>query len=281
MQRHRHVAHENHERWLISYADFITLLFALFVVLFASAQADKQKVKEISASVREALQHGQFTNTLEMMLGRGKHENSRPPLNRERVEHSDNLPPPPAPPAPAPSSAAPADLAKSLAALEKSLAQALTAGKLGLKLERRGLVVSFRESAFFASGDDAVNPASLPMIAKVADEVRKLTNPLRIEGHTDSVPIHNGRFRSNWELSAARAIAVMELLRRRFAIPGERMSVGGYAENAPTDTNQTAAGRSHNRRVDLVVLSSEGELGEPKPATVKEEKPVPAASARQ
>src|SRR5579883_991494 len=126
--------------------------------------------------------------------------------------------------------------------------------------------VSFRESAFFASGNDAVEPASLPIIAKVADEIRKLPNPLRIEGHTDSVPIHNGRFRSNWELSAARAIAVMELLRRRFGIPEGRMSVGGYAENAPTDTNQTASGRSHNRRVDLVVLSSEGELGEPKPA---------------
>ncbi len=264
MRRPHQTAHENHERWLISYADFITLLFALFVVLFASAQADRQKVKEISASVREALEHGQFTNTLEMMLGRGKHENSRPPLNPERVEHSENLPPPPAPPAAKP--AAPADLAKSLAALQKSLALEMAAGKLGLKLERRGLVVSFRESAFFASGNDAVEPASLPIIAKVADEIRKLPNPLRIEGHTDSVPIHNGRFRSNWELSAARAIAVMELLRRRFGIPEGRMSVGGYAENAPTDTNQTATGRSHNRRVDLVVLSSEGELGEPKPA---------------
>jgi chemotaxis protein MotB len=268
MRRRHNGAHANHERWLISYADFITLLFALFVVLFASTQADKEKVKQLSASVRDALQHGQLSSAVSMMLGRDKYENSRPPRNPDRVEHSENLPP-----KSAPQGSAPADLAKSLAALHQSLAVELQAGKLGLKLERRGLIVSFREAAFFASGDDAVNPAGLPTIAKVADEVRRLPNPLRIEGHTDSVPIHNGRFRSNWELSAARAIAVMELLRQRFGIPEERMSVGGYAENAPTDTNETATGRAHNRRVDLVVLSAEGEISEPKPAAAAKAQP--------
>jgi chemotaxis protein MotB len=164
---------------------------------------------------------------------------------------------------------APVDLAKSMAALEQALAVELAAGKLGISLERRGLVISFRESAFFASGDDAIAPSSIPSIAKIAAEVGRLPNPLRIEGHTDSVPIHNSRFRSNWELSAARAIAMMEVLRERFEIPTQRMSVGGYAENAPVDTNDTATGRAHNRRVDLVVLSAEGELNEPRAAAPK------------
>ena len=128
------------------------------------------------------------------------------------------------------------------------------------------MIISLRESAFFASGDDAVAPGSLPMLAKIAAVVQELPNPVRLEGHTDAVPIHNSRFRSNWELSAARAIAMMELLRDRFQIPVWRLAIAGYAENSPVDTNDTEEGRAHNRRVDLVVLSAEGEKAEPQPA---------------
>jgi chemotaxis protein MotB len=257
MRRKHTAAHENHERWLVSYADFITLLFAFFVVMFASTQADKNKAKQVSDSVREALEHGELSAVISSVLGRAKHDKIQPPAQPAPAADSQ------------PHSDAPADLAKSMAALEKVLALELATGKLGITLERRGLVISFRESAFFASGDDAIAPPSIPTIAKIAEEVRRLPNPLRIEGHTDSVPIHNSRFRSNWELSAARAIAMMDLLHQRFEIPTRRMSVGGYAENAPADTNETAEGRSHNRRVDLVVLSAEAELNEPKAAPAR------------
>jgi chemotaxis protein MotB len=260
MRRKHTAAHENHERWLVSYADFITLLFAFFVVMFASTQADKQKARQVSESVREALEHGELSAAISSVLGRGRHDKTRSAAETTPGAAAQS------PPAAAAGQPAPADLARSMAALQRALTVELAAGKLGIALERRGLVVSFRESAFFDSGDDAIAPASIPTIAKIADEVRHLPNPLRIEGHTDSVPIHNSRFRSNWELSAARAIAMMELLRQRFEIPTGRMSVGGYAENAPADTNETAAGRAHNRRVDLVVLSAEAELNEPKPA---------------
>jgi chemotaxis protein MotB len=124
-------------------------------------------------------------------------------------------------------------------------------------------VISLQESAFFASGDDAVAAASMAILTKIAAEARNMSNPIRLEGHTDSIPIHNSRFRSNWELSAARAIAMMEVLRDRLEMPPERMSVAGYAENAPVDTNETSEGRARNRRVDLVVLSKEGEKNEP------------------
>src|SRR5262249_58323274 len=127
----------------------------------------------------------------------------------------------------------------------------LKSGKVQLKLEGRGLVISMREAAFFDSGDDAVDPASFPILAKIAEVIRDIPQPLRLEGHTDSIPIHNPRFRSNWELSTARAIAMMELLCKRFQIPSERVAVAGYAENAPADTNATEEGRAHNRRVDL------------------------------
>src|SRR5271157_4072045 len=207
---------ENHERWLVSYADFITLLFAFFVVMFASTQSNKLKAKEVSEAVREALEHGQFSAAISTVLGRGKHENSRSPANPDRVDHSENLPPKP-PPQP------PADLAKSLDRLQNGLEAELKAGKIGLKLEGRGLVISLREATFFASGDDTVALASLPILAKIATEIQRFGNPVRLEGHTDAVPIHNSRFRSNWELSAARSIAMLEILRQKFAIAPERL----------------------------------------------------------
>jgi chemotaxis protein MotB len=100
-------------------------------------------------------------------------------------------------------------------------------------------------------------------MGKICAVIAQVSNPVRLEGHTDSIPIHNSRFRSNWELSTARAIATMELLRTRFHVEPERLAVAGYAENAPSDTNDTEEGRAHNRRVDLVVLSAEALKAEP------------------
>ena len=256
MIRRKPAQHENHERWLVSYADFITLLFAFFVVMFASTQADKSKAKKVSEAVQEALEHGQFSAAISVVLGRGKHE-------AVKSMDEDSLRDPPPPP---PSPAHPADLVQSLATLRSGLEMELKSGKVQVKLEARGLVISLREAAFFASGDNVIAPDSVPIIAKIAEVVQDVPNPLRLEGYTDSVPIHNSRFHSNWELSSARSIAMLELLRQKFQIPPERMSVAGYAENAPSDSNDTAEGRAHNRRVELVLLSAEAAKVEPQPA---------------
>ena len=260
MRRKSHQAHENHERWLVSYADFITLLFAFFVVMFASSQADHNKVKAVSESVREALEHGQFSAAIAVVLGRGKHEPIRqPPSAMEaRANRTDKTPPPPKP-----DSRHPADLTVSLQTLEKGLSKELNAGKIEIRLEGRGLVISLREMTFFGSGDATVSPSSYPILEKIASVIRDIPQSLRMEGYTDSQPIHTARFSSNWELSSARAIAMLEILRDRFQIPADRMSVAGYAENAPVDTNDTEAGRSHNRRVNIVVLSLEAMKSEP------------------
>jgi len=243
--RKRAAAHENHERWLVSYADFITLLFAFFVVMFATTQSDRSKAKQVSDSVREALEHGEIKAVLSSMLGHGRHMAAPTALS------------------PTATPVRPADLSKYLGDLQQGLSSEVREGKVELKLGSRGLVISLREATFFASGDDGVAPASLPILGKIVAVVQGVPNPLRIEGHTDSVPIHNSRFRSNWELSAARSIAVLELLRERFGIPTERMAVAGYAENAPADTNETEEGRAHNRRVDLVLLTESGQRTEP------------------
>jgi chemotaxis protein MotB len=250
MKRNRREEHTNHERWLVSYADFITLLFAFFVVMFASTQSDKNKAKDVSDSVRQALEHGQLSAAISVVLGRGKHEAKKAPQSNETTVEREN------PSAPPPGPMHPPDLAKSLNTLQQGLDAELKNGSLELRLDPRGLIISLREKGFFASGDDAVAPSSLQMLAKIASVVQALPNPVRLEGHTDSRPIHTPRFRSNWELSTARSIAVLELLRDKFQIAETRMAVAGYAENAPADTNETDEGRAHNRRVDLVLVSN-------------------------
>ncbi len=261
MPRKKPPTHENHERWLVSYADFITLLFAFFVVMFASAQSGSNKAAEVSESVREALEHGQFTSTLATALGRGKHEAKKAPLTDAPTQKKEN-PLPPKPEVHSP------DLAPYLDALQKGLDKELKSGKLEVKLEGRGLVISMREATFFESGRETVSTGSIEILERIAAIVRQLPNPVRLEGHTDSRPIHNSRFRNNWELSTARSIAMLEILRDRFGIPESRMAVAGYAENAPADTNDTEEGRAHNRRVDLVLLSPGALRDEPQAPTV-------------
>jgi chemotaxis protein MotB len=209
--------------------------------------------------VRQALEHGQFSAAISTVLGRGKHDAKKAPLSRDATPEREN---PNAPP-PSPPERHPPDLAKSLDTLMKGLDTDVKNGKLQLKLDARGLIISMREKAFFASGDSAIAPDSMPMVAKIAAVVQSLPNQVRLEGHTDARPIHTSRFHSNWELSAARSIAMLELLRDRFQISPERMAVAGYAENSPVDTNDTEEGRAHNRRVDLVLLSAGALASEP------------------
>jgi chemotaxis protein MotB len=243
---------ENHERWLVSYADFITLLFAFFVVMFASSQTDKARAKQLSEAVEKALENGKTVGvppavakilggTIDdkgqgnaMMKGPGGAVHS--PKDTPEINVVELLP--------------------SLQRLTKELEDEIKAGKLEMRLEARGLVISLKQSAFFPSGQDALDKANLPTIKKVADVIRDLPNTIQLEGHTDSIPIHNGRFKSNWELSCARAIAVMEVLVETFQLKQERFSVVGRAETVPVDTNETPEGRSRNRRVDVIIVNS-------------------------
>ena len=251
MQHRRAPAvHENHDRWLVSYADFITLMFAFFVVMFASSQADRAKVKRVATSVTEALENGA----------------SHASANGNRSDSGGglrNLKPDPPPAAPE----AGAELLPSLNYLNAQLRNEIASGKMRVSLEGRGLVVSLQQATFFPSGEDAIDPATYSSLEKVATAIRQLPNPVRLEGHTDAMPIHTARFRSNWDLSAARAIAVLDLLNNRFQVPLARLAVAGYAETIPIASNETEQGRSRNRRVDIVILSRQQLAIEPAPAS--------------
>jgi chemotaxis protein MotB len=230
-RRHKGGSEPSHERWLVSYADFITLLFAFFVVLFASSQADRNKARRASEAVEQAFDGP-----------------AKPALKSEgREAPAGDLP----------------DLEPSLKRLAKELSAEINAGEMQVRMDPRGIVVSLSQATFFPSGEDAIEPSTFPSLEKVARAVRELPNQVRTEGHTDSVPIHTGRFRSNWDLSAARAIAVTDLFRDRWGIAATRLGVTGYADTAPIDSNETERGRARNRRVDIVILNSNGASREP------------------
>lgn len=226
------------DRWMVSYADFMTLLFALFVLLFASAQGDRASAGRISASVTAAVENGSVAPVLRRLLGTPK-SHPRAPAAVPVVPQADPVEPL-------------ETVAKSLLA---ELGADIDAGKLTVALEPRGLVVSLREAAFFPSGTARFHTSAYPPLEKLAGVLAKLPNGVRLEGHTDSIPIHNSRFRSNWELSAARAITVMEFLRARFGPSTPPLAVAAYADGVPAETNLTPEGRARNRRVEIVILN--------------------------
>ena len=260
-RRRKPEEHANHDRWLVSYADFITLLFAFFVVMFASAQTDHGRAGRVSESVRKALEEGQVKVVMAAILGGAKDERGKgnAMMKGPGGARPAALQSPPA----ALQNRPPADLAGSMESLRAALKPEIAKGQIGMALEKRGLVISLREAAFFSSGDDDVYPGTYASIAKIAGAIAALPSRVRLEGHTDSVPIHNSHFRSNWELSAARSIAMLELLVSRFDIPPQRLAVAGYADTAPLESNDTEQGRAHNRRVDIVILNEGGVSPEP------------------
>jgi chemotaxis protein MotB len=207
--------HNLKDRWLISYADFITVLFAMFVLMYATAKAKEQK---------------------------------QPARVSPAVPASTTNPNPPAPPA-KPESNLLTDLRDSLQLEQQN-------GLVTLSTEQRGIVIALDDRTCFRPGQATVDPQSVPMFERVGGVLSRYTNRILLEGHTDSVPIHNNRFRSNWELSTARSIAVLELFEQRSNIAPDRFLIGGSADNAPVSSNETEQGRAHNRRVEIVVLEN-------------------------
>jgi chemotaxis protein MotB len=243
--------HSNHERWMVSYADFVTLLFALFVVMFATANSDRAKAGIVSAAIREALHESKpvtGTGGLSDVAGDPRFkQTSSLGLDKNPTEMARAM----------------KELLPSMQLLERELKPEIDKGNVELHMSTRGLTISLKQAAFFDSGSDLVKPSALPTIAKVGEALRMIPNSVRLEGHTDNVPISTGRFSSNWALSSSRAIAVLNVLTDELNIPRLRLAVGGYADVAPVASNDTEEGRARNRRVDVVILSESGTSAEP------------------
>ena len=254
-RKKRHEAHENHERWLVSYADFITLLFAFFVVMFATSQTDKGKTAQLEESMRKAIDDDQVVSRIAGILGGTPDEKGPGNAQWKGPGGAEKT---------AGETAKYAELVPAKQLLDKQLEQEITDGKMQVSMQTRGLVISFQQATFFPSGDDQISDEHFNIVLKVAEVIRALPNPVRFEGHTDSLPVRgNGRFASNWDLSAARAIAMMDSLASCCDLDSSRFSVAGYADKAPIADNSDDAGRQRNRRVDIVILNGSGASQEP------------------
>jgi chemotaxis protein MotB len=237
------------ERWMVSYADFMTLLFALFVVLFASAYHDKKTVQRVSSAVKSGFHEmGTFTGNDHVPTGLSSDMSTR---GGELIPNEDGR---------AIVSSVHGNTGIDVTELHRKLAMALgkeIAGQeIELKMTPEGFVISLHELGFFNSGEASLLPGAAQKIKKIAVILMQYGLDMRIEGHSDNVPIHNARFGSNWDLSTARAMAVSMMLIDEDGFDPQRMSIAGYAEYHPVASNGTPEGRRANRRVDIVVVAA-------------------------
>jgi chemotaxis protein MotB len=270
-RKKKHEEHENHERWLVSYADFITLLFAFFVVMYSVSAVNEGKYRVLSDSLAAAFRAPNKSLT-PVQLGN--------PMRSPPVPHTDQnqmaptrpgtIPPVPMPmtmvrPQPDQHAAAAAARAKVEAErakvisqiaeeMERALAVLIDKDLVNVRRNKFWMEVEIKTSILFPSGSAQIASSATATLSKVAVILNRYPNPLHVEGFTDNKPIRTLAFPSNWELSAARAASVVRLFSSS-GIKPDRMAAIGYGENQPIADNATPEGRNANRRVVLVVLA--------------------------
>jgi len=271
-KKNQHEEEGNSERWLVSYADFITLLFAFFTTLYAISTVDAQKMGKMVTSMRASFDSTLFpTGSNSLSLSKGSESAEIAPTSRD-ILNSVKLPK-------GLYARESSDLRKysgaqvlsgekSMGRLKRSVESLLGAdvmkGTVRARLDPRGLIISLGEGGFFDSGSDQIKPEGRALLDTIATSLVSVGNQIRIEGHTDNVPIKNSKFPSNWELSTARATAIVSYLIAQFGFRPELLSAAGYAEYRPAAPNDTEDGKARNRRVDVVVLNPAAAQVEPK-----------------
>ncbi len=239
-----HEEHENLERWLVSYADFITLLFAFFVVMYAISSVNEGKYRVLSDAIVHAFNEKQ---TNERMINLGEKDTAIQGGTGKLIGKST--------PQRIPPKTAETEQMKAIAKDVKSAMDSLVKqGQVRVTQSARGITVEINASTLFASGDATLQPASTEALAAVAKVLSETDNPIQIEGHTDNIPIQSPNYPSNWELSSARAGSVVRLLTEA-GVPAGRLVAIGYADNKPLDTNASPEGRARNRRVNVLILN--------------------------
>ncbi len=264
MKKHQHPEEEEGgEAWLLPYSDLMTLLLAVFIVLFAVSNVDKGKVEKMSGAFKEIM----MTGGAGIFSGDSKEigifpDGGYPVINSKNYSQEN----------------AQAAQAKNEATTEKDVQQFLgdnemkdmealkaeidselqsenVASSVTTSIDMRGLVISFNNAILFDSGNAKVKEENEKALLEVAAMVNTTENYIRIEGHTDDIPISSKIYASNWELSTARASSVVRLLIDKGNVSPERLSAVGYGEYKPVDSNETPEGRAKNRRIDFIVMS--------------------------
>ncbi|GAA0085356.1 flagellar motor protein MotB [Clostridium sp. CTA-7] len=226
---------ENHERWLLTYSDLITLLMIFFVVLYSASTVNETKYKQLATSMGAVFTGGSTVLGSEENSGSSSDNAGelKPLVQTEEeklkgIENQIN------------------DIVKDLQ-LE---------GSVSTSIEERGLIISFTDSVFFDSGKADIKDELKPKLISVSKILNKIDNYVRVEGHTDNIPINNSDFHSNWQLSSVRASNVVEFLINYGEISPNRLSAVGYGEYRSIADNNTEEGRAKNRRVDILILNN-------------------------
>ena len=247
-RRRRSEAPANPDRWLVSYADFITLLFAFFTTLYAISVLDSAKGERLVHSIRQSFGQGMFDlGTVDPSLMDGLFQNPIDldnELDAAEARQVENL---------------------HFNNFEKRARDLSTNEEIGdgisVRRTEEGLVISLADTHFFGSGAAGLGSSAISAIIEVAALFKDLPNHVRVEGHTDDLPVASVSVPSNWHLSATRAVAVLRVLEES-GIPSYRLSASGFADQRPLVSNKTPQGRRMNRRVDLVILRSQMSAGD-------------------
>ncbi|MEW5966995.1 MAG: flagellar motor protein MotD [Pseudomonadota bacterium] len=246
MRRRRRIRsdHENQDRWLISYADFITLLFAFFVVMYAVSAVNEGKYRVLADTLGGAF--GRSPAAGEAAVPQLTSEPLPPEVRQRTLKEQQAI-----------------EEQEHMAAVASNLLEALgplvKEGKVRMTQSRRGVSIEINANVLFAPGRAELQPESLDVLRAVAATLRTEPFKLEITGHTDNVPIRSPQFVSNWELSAVRATSVVRLLADN-GIAADRLYAIGREASQPVASNDTAEGRARNRRVELMILSGLPEL---------------------
>ena len=234
MAKHKHEEHENHERWLVSYADFITLLFAFFVVMYSISSVNVGKYRTVSESIKAAL------NPI-----------VSPPSSPTPLALSASKAALTAPDSPGSKEVA----VRKLRNLVKGIKASPQLAMVRITEKVNGdIVITIPDQLLFNSGEAAVRPEALRFLEGLGTAIIELNRHTRIEGHTDNVPIRTAQFPSNWELSSTRAVMVVRVLSELYGVPADHLAAVGHAETRPVTANADAEQRAKNRRVEVVIL---------------------------
>ena len=232
---------ENLDRWLLTYADLITLLLAFFVVLYAISRVDAGKFNRVSEALNTV-----FKGPADLDSALPKNISSNLIINK--MLKQGNL-----------------IILKNQ--IDKISQQLELGSEFKAEIQTRGLVIHISESALFDLGKAKLKPIAQKILDLLTVQLMKIPNHVRVEGHTDNLPINTERFPSNWELSTARSTICLKYLIERHDFPPERISALGFAQYRPIATNKTIEGRAKNRRVDIVILNIEDSFLEPENLT--------------
>lgn len=239
---------DNHERWLVSYADFITLLFAFFVVMYAVSSVNEGKYRVLSSSLVSAFKSNQSPNSppaTEFSPLLSQHPPPGDPIKLTDHQGTQKI-----------------KNQEKMRGMAKNILQALEPlvkdGRVRITQNALGISVEINASVLFAPGQAKLAESSSLTLQAVANQIRGHAHEIRVEGHTDNLPIHTESYPSNWELSTARASSVIRLFIER-GVEAHRLTAIGYGENKPIESNETTEGRKRNRRVTIMILAADSD----------------------